>query len=325
MNKNFYVEIDNLKEKYCNLYSSDVEILNNLLDLLILDVNVLESMPKVVISRAIYENDKTGKIEKAQFVIRPTIKFNLNIKDMKTTVVLFESDQFFNALLDNIISWREEYEFYSILEHNLTMLNKKMVDILKDSDFPYMISFSLGEGITDISDKNIELGLAMDKILDIPNMGFFIEDEYWSSRYIEKFLNTLKECNRPYDIVKVKSEITKELGVYNRRSIVNLIRKVVSRSAEHVRVGIGYIDTDEYFAVIEKIAISEYDVFNYNLDEVILIDNENATVAEKKKGLNKIIIRYKLMPFEKQTSALVDKNIKEFYDILKYRKDDRDE
>ena len=36
------------------------------------------------------------------------------------------------------------------------------------------------------------------------------------SYIIEKLLLVLKECNRPYDIVKVKSDITNELCIYQR-------------------------------------------------------------------------------------------------------------
>ena len=320
MSNEFYSELERIEDKYNALYTSDFANLNSLLDAIILEVNSIEYMPKVIISRAVYERDNARVIDRVKFVIRPTVRYNLNIHNMKVCFTIFESKSFFTQFIDNIRTWREEYELYSLLEYNLGLLNTKITEILHKIKFPYSITFALGEGITDISDNSIELGLSMEKIMDIPNLGFFIEDEYWNSCYVDKFINVLKECNRPYDIVKVKSDITKELGIYNRRSISNLIRKFICRSANHVRVGLGYIDVDGCFAIIEKIAVNENKVDNYNLDEVIVLDNDNASIVEKRHYLNKIIIKYKLTPFDKQTNVMVDRNIREFMDDLMYRK-----
>ena len=59
------------------------------------------------------------------------------------------------------------------------------------------------------------------------------------------------------------------------------------------------------------------DSLNEVLDEVIVEDNKNATVSELKSGLDKIVISYKLMPFEKKTNAYLDIPLKEYVDICK--------
>lgn len=320
MNENCYDELKQIAEKYDVLYSDNLSDLNKLLDGIVLDINSIEYMPKIIISRAMYTLEGSDIIERAKFVIRPTIKYNLSINDMKRCFTLFNTDLFFSKFIDEILNWREEYELYSELEYNLSLLNDKMKSIIATTDFPYSISFSVGDGILDISDNYIVLGLSVEKILDIKNMGFFIEDEYWSGAFIDKFISALKECNRPYDIVKIKSEILKDLGIYNRKSVVNLIRKFVNRSANHVRVGVGYLDDGDYFGIVEKIAVREEDISKYDIDSVIIEDNIYATSLEKKQGLNKIITQYRLSPFEKQTNVLIDKNIKDFYEVLRYRK-----
>ena len=100
--------------------------------------------------------------------------------------------------------------------------------------------------------------------------------------------------------------------IYNRKSINKLLRKIVNRNINFVRVGLGYLENENSFCLIEKIPISEKDSKNLDLDEVLLIDNENPTIIEKKKGLNKIVIKYKLSPFEKKTNVLLDISLREY-------------
>ena len=179
-----------------------------------------------------------------------------------------------------------------------------------------MIYFSLGEGITDISDDSVTLGLDMETIFNIPRLGFFIEDEYWRLKYIKNFVNILKDCNRPYDIVKIKSDFTKELNIYSRKSINKLLRKFVSRKIDFVRVGVGYAENENSFALIERVAMTPEEVSNLDIDEIILMDNDKPTTIEKKKGLTKIVTRYKLTPFEKKTNVMLDIPLKEYIELV---------
>ena len=63
--------------------------------------------------------------------------------------------------------------------------------------------------------------------------------------------------------------------------------------------------------------IEGIDEYNFDIDSIIIMDNENPTKAEKEKGLTKIITKYKLMPFEKKTNILVDIGLKEYLNLLK--------
>lgn len=305
-----------LTEKYIEMDSTNLDEVNKILDRIILDFDTSGISPDIILTRALYENEVDGTFQKGKFVIRPTIKYNLSILDVKNSFVIINNKDFFKNFIDNMIDWVITYTFYLELQGKLAKLNGFIFELLNNINFPYVITFSLGEGITDISDDSIELGLSSEVISKIDNLGFFSTDELWKMKYIEKFINVLKECNRPYDIVKIKSDITKELDIYSRKSINKLLRKFVSRKIDYVRVGVGYAEDENSFALIERIAVTPSDVNNYDIDSVILVDNEYPTAIEKKKGLTKIITKYKLMPFEKKTNVMIDIGLRDYLDMV---------
>ena len=309
-------KLEGLTAQYIDMDSTNLDEVNKILDRIVLDFDTSKISPDIILTRALYEDEKDGSFQKGKFVIRPTIKYNLSILDIKSSFVLINNKDFFKNFIDNLIDWVITYTFYSELQDKLLKLNTFIFDLLNSVSFPYVISFSLGEGITDISDDSIELGLSSETIADIDKLGFFSDDEQWRMKYIEKFMNVLKECNRPYDIVKIKSDITKELNIYSRKSINKLLRKFVSRKIDYVRVGVGYAEDENSFALIERVAVTPADVENYDIDSIILMDNENPTSIEKKKGLTKIITKYKLMPFEKKTNILIDIELKDYLDMI---------
>ena len=303
-------------ETYKNKDSDNIEDVNNILDRVILDFDTSDICPDFILTRALYIDEDTGNFQRGKFVIRPTVKYNLAIKDVKFSFTIINSPNFFKEFIEHIIDWVVDYTIYLELEKNLKQLNTCVFEILKDIDFPYMIYFSLGEGITDISDDSVTLGLDMETIFNIPRLGFFIEDEYWRLKYIKNFVNILKDCNRPYDIVKIKSDFTKELNIYSRKSINKLLRKFVSRKIDFVRVGVGYAENENSFALIERVAMTPEEVSNLDIDEIILMDNDKPTTIEKKKGLTKIVTRYKLTPFEKKTNVMLDIPLKEYIELV---------
>ena len=303
-------------ETYKNKDSDNIEDVNNILDRVILDFDTSDICPDIILTRALYIDEDTGNFQRGKFVIRPTVKYNLAIKDVKFSFTIINSPNFFKEFIEHIIDWVVDYTIYLELEKNLKQLNTCVFEILKDIDFPYMIYFSLGEGITDISDDSVTLGLDMETIFNIPRLGFFIEDEYWRLKYIKNFVNILKDCNRPYDIVKIKSDFTKELNIYSRKSINKLLRKFVSRKIDFVRVGVGYAENENSFALIERIAMTPEEVSSLDIDEIILMDNDKPTTIEKKKGLTKIVTRYKLTPFEKKTNVMLDIPLKKYMEQI---------
>lgn len=314
---NIKEEFQYLKEKYNNRYEKDSIKINHILDNIVLEFTTNLNVPIFILTSTLYQNNNTGIVEYGKFVIRPNSKYELEFRDMKYSFVIVNNDLFFVNLIDSIIDWVIEYIESRKLGVNLEAFNLEISKVLSDLDYPFIIKFTLGSGILDISDNFIEIGLSTDVIKKLPDIGLFSDDEYWKNKYIEKFINVLKECNRPYDIIKIKSDITNELGIYNRKSINRIIRKFVSRKINYVRVGIGYAETENSFAILSKIPIKEEDIEKYKVEDVIIVDNDRMTKQEKKENLNKILISFKLSPFDKKTNELLDISLKDYLAEIK--------
>lgn len=310
-------EIDKIVSKYENVSIKDITEESDIKDILKhiqLDLEVIPYIPEFILTTTLlYNSDEDHSMfSRGEFIIRPSINYTLTIKKLNKSFTIINDEDFIKVFINEVADWLKAYSCYIILEKNIIELNLEISKIIKEIEYPYNISFTLGEGIMDIDDNNIVLGLSSEIIFNIYKLGLFSDDLYWKQKYIEKFILVLKECNRPYDIVKVKSDITNELGIYHRKSIHKLLRKIVKRNIEFVRVGVGYVETDETFALIEKIPIMREEVRKYKGKDCIIIDNDEPTKVEIKKNQTKIVIKYKLMPFEKKTNILIDKSIKEY-------------
>ena len=309
INSNVLNKFDYLYEKFSSVEFNTVEELEKLMSLIELEVLSCEYSPEFILNHTFLNSkDSDNDFEVCKFVIRPNIKYALKSNEMKTSFVLAKNDLFVKELITNLISWVSDYNYYLYLEYNIEKLNKVIESIIATTDTHWSLQFNIGEGILDISDTHIVLGISDTIACNINELGLFSEDDYWKNLYIEKFKNVLKECNRPYDILKSKSEFTNDLGIYNRKSINKLIRKCVKRRIECVRVGVGYLEDNYTFALIEKVAVSKSELKNIDVDNsnIIVIDNDKPTVIEKKEKLTKIVISYKLMPFEKRTNTYLD-------------------
>lgn len=311
------VEIDKVIDKYENISLSDIKEESEIKEILKhiqLDLEVIPYIPEFILTTTLLYNSEESNdmFARGEFIIRPSVNYTLSIKKLNKSFTIINDEDFIKVFVNEVADWLKSYSCYIILEKNIIELNNEIHRILKEIEYPYGISFTLGDGIMDIDDNNIVLGLDLETILNIHKLGLFSEDDYWKEKYIEKLLLVLKECNRPYDIVKVKSDITNELCIYQRKSIHKLLRKIVKRNIDFVRVGVGYVETEDLFAIIEKIPMTKEESKKYKGKDCIIIDNDEPIKVEAKKNQTKIVIKYKLMPFEKKTNVLIDIPIKEF-------------
>ena len=306
--KKFEYLYDKFLDKDCDTIESAVKII----ELIELELLSNEYCPDFILNHSFFNSVDTNSLndfETCKITLRPSVKYVLNSNELKTSFIIVYGESFVKELLDNLILWVVEYNYFSYLDSNINKLNdaiKSILDSIEENH--WSLSFNIGEGILDISDNHIVLGISDLTALTIDNLTLFSEEDYWRNLYIDNFKNMLKDCNRPYDIVKSKAEFTDDLAIYSRKSINKLIRKFVKRRIECVRVGVGYFENKDIFALIERTPISEGDIKDLNLETNTfkIIDNDNPSVLEKKVGLNKILITYKLMPFEKKTNTFLD-------------------
>ena len=282
---------------------TSVDEANDTLGQVIFALKMHEAAPQFVITRALYPEN--GPVEDARFVVRPAAKYALGVRDMKKVFAIKADERFYDKFIKEMAIWFDEYEYFSKLDANITELNETIDNIVEAHQLGFNLSFTLGEGLLDISDTSVTVGLSDEVIRNMVRLPLFDEfSEGRRSLYSEKVVEAIKACNKPYDIVHVKTTFTKDLDIYSRKSAVKLIRKIVSRNLNFVRVGVGYVDTENYFAVIEKIPVTDAEAAA--LTNTYIIDNVNITSAEAKAGKTKIAISYRVSPFAPATGESID-------------------
>lgn len=282
-----------LEGKYVLEAGTDVKTANDVLEKVIFALNICEGAPKYVLTRAMYP--ETGTFEEARFVVRPAAKSALKVSEMKKVFVIPADAKFYDKFIKEMAVWFDEYAYFAKLNENVEELNAKIAEITAEEDIPFSVDFTVGSDIIEVSDKAITVGLTVDTVRNLADIPLF--DENFPERavkYGEGIVDTLKSCVRPWDLFKTKSTFTRDLNLGSRRSIIKLMRKVVNRNLAFVRVGTGYVDTDNYFAVVEKVAITPDEVANY--EGAKIVENDKISKVEAKTGKTKIAIFFKVSP-----------------------------
>lgn len=295
-----------LKGKYVYPVSGNEKEVNDILEKVKFALNIHGGRPDFVLTRALYAGED-GKLVNARFVVRPSSKDALAIAECKKTFMINAGEDFFNKFIDEMAAWFDNYQYHKQLQANIDELNAVVKEVSAENEIPFVVTFALGDGLLDASEEYAVVGLSEEVIADLGNLPLF--DEMLEARkvgYRAKIAETLKLCAKPYSIVKVKTLVTKDLDIYSRRALNKLMREFVSRKADFVRVGVGYVDTETYFAVVEKEAVAEAALEALDLTNALVIDNVAMTTQDKKVGANKIVVTFKVAPFNKETAEPVE-------------------
>jgi hypothetical protein len=269
--------------------------------------------PKYVLTRALYPTVEGGDIlASARFVVRPAVHSELEVADLKKVFTINAGADFFEKFIQELAHWFDVYQYHKQLQVNVDALNAEFATVIEENEIPFTVAFSLGNGLLDASDSHAVIGLSADVISSVGELALF--DANMESRkvgYKARIVETLKQSTKAYDIVKVKSNVTKDLGIYSRRKLNKLMRKFVNRNVEFVRVGTGYVETEEFFAVVDKIAVTEEQLVNIDVTNSVVIDNVGASSKEKEAGKVKIVATYRVSPFDKETGVPFNKELAE--------------
>lgn len=291
--------LEAVKERFTYEENSLLEDVHSQLDQVNLAMKVYTEAPKLVITNSLYEKGE-GVLDKVSFVIKPSIHETLKIIDMKHKFVLNGDENFFNKYIDEVSEWFDRYNYYKRLEVNIDELNAVMAEIIEENEIPFSVQFTLGQGLVDASDDYALVGLSAEVIEQLASLPLFDQTlETRSELYREKIVETLQACFKPYEIVKIKSLFTTGLNIYSRKSLSKLMRKFVNRKSAYVRVGVGYVDENNQFAVVEKTAVTEEELSELDQEDIVVLDNVDPSSREKKEGKTKIVVTFKVTPFTK--------------------------
>jgi hypothetical protein len=306
--KEAFVNVNAAQTKLASLYgtfqyptSGDIDEINDLLEKVKFGLHIHSGTPKYVLKRALYPNEGANTLQYANFVVQPAAGYKLEIAELKKTFKIIAGANFFDRFIEEMAIFFDEYQYFKQLQENVNALNLVVADLISEHELPFNIKFGLGKGLLDASDTYAVVGIPARVIENLSDLSLF--DSTIESRregYKSRILETLKEINRPIDIVKVKTHVTKELGIYNRRGMHKILRKFVNRKAQFVHTGVGYIESPDWFAVVEKEAVTPALVLNTDQD-VLILDNASPSKKELEAGETKIAVTYKLTPFSKKT------------------------
>lgn len=289
-----------IRGKFAFPEDGNIESVSTVLEDVLFGLNAYIGADRYVLSRSLYPTEDGGdKLDYARFVVRPKSKYVLDVADMRRTFEIPAGKDFFENFITEMAVWFDNYEYFNMLQHNVNVLNEAVQQIIEENEIPFSVSFTYGDTIVDASDNHVVVGLGADVIENLQILPLF--DELLEDRresYKTMFVETLKQCVKPYDIVKVKSQVTRDLNIYSRRDISKLLRGFVSRKIEYVRVGTGYVDTGDVFAVIQKVAVTDAEAKELGKD-VLVLNNKEASSKEKERGLNKVAVSYVISPFNK--------------------------
>lgn len=308
------------QEKLGSLYgkvhfpeSANIEQVNNELEKVIFSLQIHGAAPKYVLTRSLYPTvDGGDTLQSARFVVRPAVSHVLQVAELKKTFIIDAGEDFFDKFISELAQWFDVYHYHYQLQENVNALNSVVVEVIEENDIPFALQFSLGEGLLDASDKHAVVGLQAEVVERLAELPLFdTELVSRSEGYKARVVETLLECTKPYEIVKVKSSITKDLGIYSRRNLSKLMRQFVKRQVEFVRVGTGYVDTDTTFAVVDKVAVTEEELAQFNTEDALVVENKDASAKEKEAGKNKIVVSYRIAPFNKEEGSPVEVKLSE--------------
>ena len=299
------LKLAELKGKFVLEEGATCEQVKEAIDKVMFATKIYTGAPAYVMSKALYGDDN-DVFTSARFIIRPSSSAVLTVDEVRSTFVINAEETFFDKLITKVAEWFDQYNEYAKLEDNLVALNTEVKEICAEREITPVnkVTFTLGEGIVDLDANTVVVGLSADVVKNIGELPLFnVLVESKRENYRETIADAIAECNNAYEFVKVKNVFTKDLGTYARRSVHKLMRDVVNRNIEHVRVGVGYYETDDVFAVVEKVAIKDGDEV---ADGTLVVENAKISSAEVKKGLTKIAVVYKVAPFNKTTLEAVD-------------------
>lgn len=281
-----------LKDHYVGNIYNDIKIININISNIVVHIKTFEGIPKFVLTRAIYSDVKQG-VSMVRITIRPSKAYLLTTKDVKQVETFIDIENFYNDFIDFIISWVESYIKYAKMELNLIELNKYIEELTYETITGNTYKFTTGKLIESIDTNSITIGLKEDVVKNIIPI--------LSNQDKGSIISLLNSCTNVYDIFMYRTDFTCSLGIYNSKSVVKILRSFVKKDISNVRTGLGYIDADDIFSIIERVASTDEEIITYeNIKKVIIVeDNIRITKRELENNKTKIVSFYRVKPFKK--------------------------
>lgn len=213
---------ENLLSVTDSLYCSDMT--------LVIDDKHTYSVPKLQIE---FDNMPDGTV----FVTGEFASCNIYASQRLDGTVL--SSQFYQFIRYMLV--RLEQHYYRL--YNAEQLSSYVQGILKENLITEQIDFTCGEGISNLTNTHITIGIEP-YILD--RLGDYLDVDYTSS-----ILETYSSLPSIIECVRRKTVFNTRLQCYNRSSAKTIIRKAYHQDARKIHSGLGYYIEDDLFSLID--------------------------------------------------------------------------
>lgn len=197
------------------------------------------------------------------------------------------SREFYYTVVSEVAACIELYGRDEIMVPVLQMLYTNIDSFLLRHKICFSIQWDIGEDLNYIDDNCVIFGVDDTGIVDLlTNFRRIFTNE----NLYDTFADTLKMCINPLDLLLVDNEITRMLGIYKRGNLTTRISKVYKKPLAQIHTGVGFVKTDDYFAVVNAASLTEESAKYLANGAYYVTENKNPTREEKET--NKMYIAY---------------------------------
>lgn len=299
-------KLEPLKNKYTFDNDEEQTITAKINDLLTLSIFGLQ--PEYSLLPTIHRNTTDGKISKVVYSIRPKGAFRIPYQ-IKGRFEILADANFYSNFIEDLGNWFDKYNTIAFALHNSYVLTEKLYVIANKNNIalPFSIEFTVGNGIEDISNEGVVLGLDVEELKNLEHNPLFAstpEDLAYQNMeaMIVSYLSNIETFNDA--VTSRNNPLVKYLGLPNTK-LGTQIRKTVSKNLSAGKLGVNVHEgvatdangnTAKYVALINRDAVTEEDAVALAEQGAIISDNTAMTKTHKEGNLTKIATSFRLNP-----------------------------
>lgn len=188
--------------------------------------------------------------------------------------IKFKNNDFLEILKSNTIPIIDSILKSNFASYFLKNLNVDLQNMCQDCDI--LLQFDFGRNVVhDIADTYIVIGLSVEQALSISDLKLYKSLD--RDIYMNRVKTQIGICQTPCQILKYKLELLQDLGVNTRSRLELILRKRYTRNYSYIgKNGVGYLLTEDFFALIEsvdgdeRLKLSPIDLEKYTFSDIDL-------------------------------------------------------
>ena len=283
-----------------------VESVKTAINYIVSKVKLCNGVPRFNFHDVVYASDTDNTFKYAKCVIK--LSKMAGSDDLRRHSFCVSAENFVSKLVTEIQDWVTNTKRYSMARSNLEELNAAVAGCVAKTDCNFAIRFVPSDlPVKSVSDKEVVFGVDMQHAINVAKLDLFSADENVKSLYEGAVEDSLAGFT-PVRYIKSKSILLRDLGALNGFGVKRLIRNNVKYKVQYVTNGLGYIEKDHIFALIECCTCDVDDVDSH-MEKLAAKTGNDVCVMESSKDGKKRLLSYVLRPFDESTLISQDISI----------------